>query len=455
MLKFIHQIREEYSDSISKTVKSYFNLVKKIEKCNAGISFIKRCLENEKLPNFSRINLANNELSNNKQFANKIRMSVTEEELRNKNRRRRKLSKELAALQNQLFDLKPESWETLQTFVNEKTKAVQRELSEVHTSKLSRLGIQPKVNEKFVNKNRRGMKEKEEVNCADCIFNLSKRVLTDIEKRVLSKGLRYGIKSTRIDTFEILARVEEFAQSVNHLEIADTSDELKANLNSKTSFFRQLQLMTDEFLELSKEAYDSLSNEEHETLKVLAKDKSIVITKADKGNAVVIQNVEDYRRKIGDLLQTTGKFEKLTGDPTLKREFELQKELRKLNAKKGEKGIERKSRIDDKTYRKILPCGSRAGVMYGLGKVHKSGTPLRPIISAIGTYNYNLAKYLESILKPLVNKEFILTDTYDFVNKISKLDVVIDRYLVSFDVESLFTNVQTYQHWKPSNLYWI
>jgi len=57
-------------------------------------------------------------------------MSVTEEELRNKNRRRRKLSKELAALQNQLFDLKPESWETLQTFVNEKTKAVQRELRE-------------------------------------------------------------------------------------------------------------------------------------------------------------------------------------------------------------------------------------------------------------------------------------------------------------------------------------
>ena len=68
------------------------------------------------------------------------------------------------------------------------------------------------------------------------------------------------------------------------------------------------------------------------------------------------------RRKIGDLLQTTGKFEKLTGDPTLKRELELQKELRKLNAKKNEKGIERKSRIDDKTYRKIFPCGSRAGV---------------------------------------------------------------------------------------------
>ena len=37
----------------------------------------------------------------------------------------------------------------------------------------------------------------------------------------------------------------------------------------------------------------------------------------------------------------------------------------------------------------------------------------------------------------------MLVDTYDFVNKVSKLNVVIDKYLISFDVESLFTNVPT------------
>ncbi len=37
----------------------------------------------------------------------------------------------------------------------------------------------------------------------------------------------------------------------------------------------------------------------------------------------------------------------------------------------------------------------------------------------------------------------MLKDTYDFVNKISTLDSNVSRYQVSFDVESLFTNVPT------------
>jgi hypothetical protein len=57
--------------------------------------------------------------------------------------------------------------------------------------------------------------------------------------------------------------------------------------------------------------------------------------------------------------------------------------------------------------------------MYGLPKIHKEGAPIRPIISACGTYNYKLAKYLDSILKPLLDEsETIVTDTFDFVNKI-------------------------------------
>ena len=37
----------------------------------------------------------------------------------------------------------------------------------------------------------------------------------------------------------------------------------------------------------------------------------------------------------------------------------------------------------------------------------------------------------------------MLKDTFDFVNKVSNLNVNSDSYLVSFDVESLFTNVPT------------
>ena len=82
--------------------------------------------------------------------------------------------------------------------------------------------------------------------------------------------------------------------------------------------------------------------------------------------------------------------------------------------------------------------------MYGLPKIHKNGVPVRPIISAIGTYNYNLAKYLDEILKPLISdKSFIIKDTFDFVNRISKLIVKDGGIMVSFDIVSLFTNIPT------------
>ena len=92
---------------------------------------------------------------------------------------------------------------------------------------------------------------------------------------------------------------------------------------------------------------------------------------------------------------------------------------------------------------RVSPSGSRAGVLYGLPKIHKDGIPIRPIISAVNTYNYELAKYLVEILSPLVNNEFTVRDTYEFVNKASNLNPEIDRFMASFDVDSLFTNVPT------------
>jgi len=68
----------------------------------------------------------------------------------------------------------------------------------------------------------------------------------------------------------------------------------------------------------------------------------------------------------------------------------------------NEKRTKGTNELTDKVLAKIIPCGSRAGIMYGLPKIHKNGAPIRPIISACGTYIYKLAKYLDKILKPLI-----------------------------------------------------
>jgi hypothetical protein len=185
-----------------------------------------------------------------------------------------------------------------------------------------------------------------------------------------------------------------------------------------------------------------LSQEEKKALVELAKDKSIVISKADKGNTVVVQ--PEHRR-----LQAKGhcnsqcwcQFKEILNNKTREKEKRLQGYLRSLHDDKVKAA--REHRIPLEVYKKIMPCGSRAGVMYGLPKIHKERTPVRPIISAVKTYNYNLAKWLNEILTPVVDTTHMLKDTYDFVNKISTLDSNVSRYQVSFDVESLFTNVPT------------
>ena len=57
--------------------------------------------------------------------------------------------------------------------------------------------------------------------------------------------------------------------------------------------------------------------------------------------------------------------------------------------------------LDNVVYERIYTAGAKPGVLYGLPKVHKENLPIRPIISAIGTYNYNLAKWLDEIINRL------------------------------------------------------
>ena len=104
-----------------------------------------------------------------------------------------------------------------------------------------------------------------------------------------------------------------------------------------------------------------------------------------------------------------------------------------------------KSSIDDTTYHKLLASGSRPGFLYGLPKIHKLGNPLRPIISAIGCFNYHLAKFLVPVLAPLTTNQFTIENSSSFNNDINSLNYHRPVTMCSFDIESLFTNVPLHE----------
>ena len=67
-------------------------------------------------------------------------------------------------------------------------------------------------------------------------------------------------------------------------------------------------------------------------------------------------------------------------------------------------------------------------------------TSLHPIISFIGTYNYNLAKFLSSVLEPVITTAHCTKDSFSFSEEIKKVRAS-KKFLFSYDVRSLFTNI--------------
>ena len=72
---------------------------------------------------------------------------------------------------------------------------------------------------------------------------------------------------------------------------------------------------------------------QHCILRNLRKNKDIVVTKPNKGNGVVILDQNLDNNAIEEIISDTSKFEKISEDPTLKRQSSLQHFLCKLKQK--------------------------------------------------------------------------------------------------------------------------
>ena len=107
------------------------------------------------------------------------------------------------------------------------------------------------------------------------------------------------------------------------------------------------------------------------------------------------------------------------------------------------KNLRDKKKISSEQYKDLSPSGSRPGIMYDLAKVHKivtDGLPsFRPILSAIGTLTYKLAKFLVPILESLTTNEYTIKDSFTFAEELQSFDSKL--VMASFDIESLFTNI--------------
>ena len=281
--------------------------------------------------------------------------------------------------------------------------------------------LQTKLNE-FNDKQQTKLKRKLKTLCdtstwkdagnVEIVTNLSTRRLSAYEKEALALGFKFDTGRDK-------------NQYVDHVR-----RNYKWNEDDIEKGFIQGLLMCCKAL-ADKEP-DKLPKRYITALKTLANDSSVIITQADKGGGVVIIDKNEYVNKMKELLEDSDTYEKKTSGYIEKLSKKFNQDARKL-LKNSEKG---------KNLVHLLEEAPTAPQMRGLPKLHKVNIPMRPITSGIGSAPHQLAKVLA---KPLSSSLGTINDSHlrntdDLMERIKDVDFT-DKYLASFDVKSLFTNV--------------
>ena len=239
-------------------------------------------------------------------------------------------------------------------------------------------------------------------------------------------GLKHAFFPTSIDIKDVQAAFEDlFTQIAPHVEKRSKLLTIKNCLMNCYNDF-----ISNYFH--SKRTNYYFSDKTHAVIKSLQskiKEYDLVIMKADKGQTVVIMYRNVYVEKMKVILDDRSKFVTVSEEDVLSRLGKFQSFLYRNF----------KSILSEREYKDIYPSASNIPVMYGLPKIHKTGAPLRPILSMVGCFNHAFAQWIGRQLGELRQAKHITKDSFNLnFLKDSKLN---GKYFVSYDVVSLFTNI--------------
>ena len=145
---------------------------------------------------------------------------------------------------------------------------------------------------------------------------------------------------------------------------------------------------------MSSHPQPDLTKAQNSALRELKRDRDCIILTADNGVAMVIMDRQDYINKANTLLNQNT-YRSIPRDPTTTIKNKLINILKRVKSQNG---------LDSITYKSMNPTGCVPPKFYGLPRIHKPDTPLRPVVSSCGSVTYVVAEELAKIFKPLVGK---------------------------------------------------
>lgn len=292
------------------------------------------------------------------------------------------------------------------------------------------------------------------------VVNLSSENLSDDEIAVLSKGLSFIPAPKSVDKNTISTSLKNFERKVklnyffyendcNHKEqvpfvekstwvppdakISNKVHDVLADLNNK---FDNITITKDK---------SNLTFPQINALKNLKNKKHLVIKKADKGSSCVVMDKINYVKEAERQLNNETFYKKIE-EPIYP---ETSKKYRSILTSMMNKSI-----ISPQQASYLMPKDNpRPRRFYLLPKIHKDMSkwtirnkmpPGRPIVSDCSSESYKIAEFLDYYLKDISDRhESYIKNTQDFLDKLSQIEVPENALLITLDIESLYTNIQT------------
>jgi len=161
----------------------------------------------------------------------------------------------------------------------------------------------------------------------------------------------------------------------------------------------------------------------------LCRNKSLV-TKADKGSSITIVYQNEYEQRVLDFISKSG-AEEVNGNITTK----FQKDLRSTTNNC-------KLVIDTENKGRFISLNPVTPPLRGLIKIHKEGTPIRPVVNFKNVPSYKLAKMLTDVLKthlPMPSA-YNVQNSIQLMNDISKIPFTSELKLASLDISNNYAN---------------
>lgn len=405
-------IRSEYGQDSVELLRDLENTARKIARFKNHLRFNLHCKHHHVTPTSLKLSstvqgiAAKNILRKAERSLIGVRIGQTSRKIKQLTARKEKLNAEV--IEN-LPDHRPEVTEFIE-------QAQLREHNVCKTRQIEKFRkLQSNLKRKEVNNGQVGNSIATEC-MSRWVTNSSKRILNDPELSVLQKGLNFAVTPKHVPVVDIITITEGACRSLN----SGQSDELRAKI---LNVLDKHDVIQDH----------NITKEEVKALESLRKDTSIKILPADKGRTTVVLDTDEYIRKCNLLLSDTKTYKKVNRDPTQNYKKEFAKVLKDL--------LDRQV-IDRTLHKKLYPTSDQPPKFYELPKIHKKDTPLRPIVSSVGSISYNCARYIADILSPIVgNTPYHVKNSKEFVDKINHYRVEPDEELRSFDVSALFTSV--------------